>query len=954
MTDKVSVSNVWDDARLRGFLGGINRRCGIVETLALPTMRDLPPAKIETLFVPPFLSNEAVSADSDPAEWPEGKNLLEELDKAARLVVLGDPGGGKTTLSNWVAWRLTSGLAAPLPSRLLNIIPIPCVLREVPRDHLRDSKSIFELASYVARKILGDERAIDVIPVLKDWISVGKFILILDGIDEIPIESRSSVAGWIKEAKEKKACVLATSRIVGYDDYPVDSPVKESQLRSDIMHKVNRRKNVVINEAVIPEESESLNSSWAEIRYLMPFDKNQIADFVRNWYRQRCASDNEAKGKTLDLLGALKDSEVTSNLARTPNLLSLMAIVHRERAHLPDGKALLYEEIVNAYLNTIDSQRKIIQDDILGNYTWRDKKAWISYVGYMMQSARTDYTQEGILASEKQVVLWLVKAMRQSGVINAETVAVEFLAWVARRSGLLLPRGEGYYAFVHLSFQEYFCACYLEASVVSPEFFNKRPSSKSNVSPAHLKGWANESHWLETLIFVFEILSNERNVSWISSLVESIYPDFPNATPTYGALERLAARLLTNKHVRLNQAWVDYLADLSSVMVYNSWSQQPSSNTMASFIALGYAVAVESDEAFSSAMELLSSKKALDRSKVRILIFNTNEALDSEFLSGFTRLFVLSCDGCESVDIAGLPKKYVSVLSVRNSSLKGGCRINDFKRLNTLHLYGVRQEGMELAKGSSNIEDALLCNMNLSSLDFLSGWKKIVSLDITGVDIFDVSVIRSFKALEHLTLEQLPVEDMGFLASLRHLQYLSLSNCPVSEIPRLKVDVPLSVGFRGLKIKDLDCLSNVRYFAGGVIADCPVTSLSGLPSAYMSYLYLDRLPLLNFDGIGEYSNVSSLVIRNIQCDDFSPLSKLKGLRSLRVYSTPVKDLKWIKGMRGVNHVLLSDTLIRDLSPLKSLKNLREVTLNSADGLNVSDLASNPKISVSVIDKEHIR
>jgi hypothetical protein len=120
---------LWEDRSLRPYLGEIARRHGIIDTLALPSMRDLPPIRIETLFVPPLLAKGPVSADSDPATWPTGQSLFEALQAAPQLVVLGDPGGGKTTLANWLAWRLTAGLTTPLPAVLEDKLPIPCASR---------------------------------------------------------------------------------------------------------------------------------------------------------------------------------------------------------------------------------------------------------------------------------------------------------------------------------------------------------------------------------------------------------------------------------------------------------------------------------------------------------------------------------------------------------------------------------------------------------------------------------------------------------------------------------------------------------------------------------------------------------------------------------------------------------------------------------------------------------
>jgi len=86
---------------------------------------------------------------------------------------------------------------------------------------------------------------------------------------------------------------------------------------------------------------------------------------------------------------------------------------------------------------------------------------------------------------------------------RASEIATEFMEFVARRSGLLLPRTESNYAFVHLSFLEYFAAWWLERHVSSPEWVEG-----NEINPDHgdLKRWAAEPAWSETLLFLFQHL----------------------------------------------------------------------------------------------------------------------------------------------------------------------------------------------------------------------------------------------------------------------------------------------------------------------------------------------------------------------------------------------------------------------------------------------------------------
>ena len=58
---------------------------------------------------------------------------------------------------------------------------------------------------------------------------------------------------------------------------------------------------------------------------------------------------------------------------RIPNLLTFMALIHRVRAMLPDGRALLYNEIGEAYLETIDTFRGLQEMD----FPLHQKMRWL-------------------------------------------------------------------------------------------------------------------------------------------------------------------------------------------------------------------------------------------------------------------------------------------------------------------------------------------------------------------------------------------------------------------------------------------------------------------------------------------------------------------------------------------------------------------------------------------------
>jgi Leucine-rich repeat (LRR) protein/energy-coupling factor transporter ATP-binding protein EcfA2 len=778
------LPRLWDDLSLRPYLGEIRRRYGIVEILALPSMRDLPPLRIETLFVQPLLAEVPVSADSDPKQWPQGQNLFTALEQNSRLVVLGDPGSGKTTLANWLAWRLSAGLTAPLPKVLEDRVPLPCVLREMKAALFAATTTLPELAESVARRLLGDKAGATLLTSLRERVAAGSYVLILDGVDEIPVSHRKTVAGWVRQAAAQQACVLATSRIVGYEDGPVDREEivlrEDHDSRKELLDKLGRMAANEFRERFVRMADHMLKTNieameekpvWAQRRYLMPFDSDRVTAFTENWYCQRCGTEHEAREKTADLLAALNRSEVTQRLARTPNLLALMAIVHRERAHLPDGKALLYDEIANAYIHTIDSQRKIEPGDALAPFGWKERKAWLARVGFEMQQRRSTKTKKedgeaGVLSREVDVLAWLTNAMPASSVAQPEQTAGAFLGWVARRSGLLLPRGEGYYAFVHLSFQEYFCACFLADRIVSPAFVKKGKSNDGLINRDLLRQWGGESVWRETLVFLFELLSTEHDADWMDDLVDTLFEPKQNINFKENHAV-LAARALVDQHIRLRQDRQNQLADLCSVLVIRRGytASLALTDVLFALLEVGWAAKLtalrELDLSGTGALDL---RRLAELSALQKLNLNKTRVSNLEPLSRLSALQKLNLDGTRVSDLEPLV---------------------GLSALQELSLDGTRVSDLEPLVGLSALQELSLWRTKVSDLRPLAGLTALRWLDLGGTQVSDLTPLAGLTALRWLELGGTKVSDLGPLAGLTALQVLDLSGTGVTDVSPL-------------------------------------------------------------------------------------------------------------------------------------------------------------------------
>jgi len=367
----------------------------------------------------------------------------EALGEHRHLVVLGDPGSGKTTLMRYLALCYARDRAEEgqniLKQRLgldeSGFLPILLPLRnfgaflrtKYPTDDGSDGHSrLWEfLASFLAaEKVTLPETFFD------EALQQGKAVLLLDGMDEVgDFELRRRVARMIEGCAQNygNCRIVVTSRVVGYTD--------AARLGEDFTATTVR-----------------------------DFSLSDVEQFLSRWHRLVAvgqmgpgeSAERYAASQTRQLLQAIKENPRVRLLAINPLMLTVIALVHRDRVKLPERRAELYAEAIDVLLGKWDEARGVASVNIL-----EDREFDATDRRLLLQSVALDMHAKGKKEIDAEALQGLlVEAFRTATADErlAERAAERFLKVIRERTGLLVEAGPANYRFSHLTFQEYLAA----------------------------------------------------------------------------------------------------------------------------------------------------------------------------------------------------------------------------------------------------------------------------------------------------------------------------------------------------------------------------------------------------------------------------------------------------------------------------------------------------------------
>jgi hypothetical protein len=347
---------------------------------------------------------------------PESLKITVFLASIYRVVLLGNPGGGKSTFTQKFAHVLATCYSErPFAGR--QVTPILVILRDYGAKKKQLNCSIVQ---YIETQANSDYQTPPPPKAFDYLLLTGRVVVIFDGLDELlDTRYRQEISSDIELFCNlyPSVPVLVTSREVGYDQAPLD-----------------------------PEKF--------EVFRLAPFDENQVKEYVTTWFKVNEEPEEKAEA-------FLNESQFVSDLRSNPLMLALMCNLYRREGYIPRNRPEVYEKCAEMLFEKWDKNR-----DIPVEFRFEDNiRPAIAYLAYWL------YADEGLQGgvTERQLIAKLSDYLlehRFDDRDQAERAAREFIqfcrgrAWVFTGIGTTAD-GEELYQFTHRTFLEYFTALYL-------------------------------------------------------------------------------------------------------------------------------------------------------------------------------------------------------------------------------------------------------------------------------------------------------------------------------------------------------------------------------------------------------------------------------------------------------------------------------------------------------------
>jgi formylglycine-generating enzyme required for sulfatase activity len=364
--------------------------------------------RIDELYIPLTVAGERVR--------------LEDALRQERLVIVGDPGSGKTTFLNRIAFELCSKAFDEPRSLPLPFTGFPILIR------------IAELEEHIA-KLDGRDRA----PASKHapaWLA--HFL-----------KTRSQEFEWDLNAEffEEKLREKTTAVLLdGLDEAPNRIRREDMARLFENATTLYRQCRFVVTTRPPTHTGRATLADFNEVR-VEELTDDAVETFLGHWSQALFRDDTASANKhRLELLSALRARFEIRRMARNPMMLTALAVVHWHERRMPEQRADLYESIVT-WLARAREQRPGREP----------ADRCLELLGYLALEMQTEAHGRLTQIGKGRAAELIAPQFRDRSKTERLRNARQFLDEEEVDSGIVVSRGAEV-RFWHLTFQEFLAA----------------------------------------------------------------------------------------------------------------------------------------------------------------------------------------------------------------------------------------------------------------------------------------------------------------------------------------------------------------------------------------------------------------------------------------------------------------------------------------------------------------
>jgi len=377
--------------------------------------------ELDDIFVPLAIDKQSkIVPNIFESSENDSKTTLKSIEilNHRALVILGDPGSGKSTLQKYLATEI-AGLRKS-EHVLKNIIPVFFRLADFSDFYKKNRKSIYE---FITNHLDNQYQHI-----YKENFEYSNMLILMDGLDEItetPLRLKVTEQVMDLIARYPNNRYIVTSRVVGY---------QESKLGGTFVHYK-----------------------------LMPFTKEEIKIFTNQWYKSIASNTDKnfehAQEQADSLYNSISRNPSVLKLATNPLLMTIISMIHYQGKKLPSKRVELYEISTETFLE------HWVQLRITDEKQLKDKAEIIEIIAPI--AFEIHKTKSNALIEETEFEQQFLKYFRNihtnTSEAEAKQTCKEFIKFLRQQTGFFYEKGidddgNRFYGFMHLTFEEYLAA----------------------------------------------------------------------------------------------------------------------------------------------------------------------------------------------------------------------------------------------------------------------------------------------------------------------------------------------------------------------------------------------------------------------------------------------------------------------------------------------------------------